>query len=109
MTAPNPIPFFEAGTVSDQIDVEISLQIIGLFSEGLYSSPSKAIEELVSNSFDADASHVDVVLSKDLHQKDATIAVLDNGLGMDAAGLKIHWIVGDSIKRLNRLTLSGRR
>lgn len=109
MAAPNPIPFFEAGTVSDQIDVEISLQIIGLFSEGLYSSPSKAIEELVSNAFDADASHVDVVLSKDLHQNDATIAVLDNGEGMDAAGLKIHWIVGDSIKRLNRLTSSGRR
>jgi len=46
--------FFEtAGGVTDQIDVKISHRIIQLFSEGLYSSPNKAIEELVSNSFDA--------------------------------------------------------
>lgn len=100
---------FEAGTVTDQIEVEISLQIIGLFSEGLYSSPNKAIEELVSNAFDADAHNVDVVLSKDLHQLDASIAVFDDGEGMDPSGLKIHWIVGDSIKRLNRVTATGRR
>lgn len=47
---PKPInKFFETGTVADEIHVEISFEIIGLFSEGLYSSPNKAIEELVSN------------------------------------------------------------
>ncbi|HZQ49416.1 MAG TPA: ATP-binding protein [Candidatus Dormibacteraeota bacterium] len=105
MTAPS---FHDAGTVTDQIDVEITYQIIGLFSEGLYSSPNKAIEELVSNSFDADATSVDVAVSKDLASADATIAVFDNGAGMDAGGLKIHWIVGDSIKRRNRVTRAGR-
>jgi histidine kinase/DNA gyrase B/HSP90-like ATPase len=93
------IPFHEVGTVDDTIDVEITYQIIGLFSEGLYSSPYKALEELVSNAFDADAGVVHVVVPADLGAPSASIAVIDNGTGMDASGLKVHWIVGDSIKQ----------
>lgn len=104
-----PAPFHSTGAVTDQITVEISHQIIGLFSEGLYSSPNKAIEELVSNSFDADATKVHVVVSPDRAASDASIAVIDNGVGMDDRGLKIHWIVGDSVKARNRTTASGRR
>ena len=49
--------FFEIGVdTGKQIEVRISYRIIQLFSEGLYSSPNKAVEELVSNSFDAGAS-----------------------------------------------------
>ena len=109
MTAPAGPAFHSAGSVTDEITVEISLQIIGLFSEGLYSSPNKAIEELVSNSFDADATTVHVVLSPDRASSDASIAVIDNGEGMDDRGLKIHWIVGDSVKAKNRVTRAGRR
>ena len=48
--------FFELGKPSKKhIDVRISYRIIELFSEGLYSSPNKAVEELVSNSWDAGA------------------------------------------------------
>ena len=101
--------FFESGTVTDHINVEISFQIIGLFSEGLYSSPNKAIEELVSNAFDADATCVHTVMSSDRAARDASIAILDNGTGMDATGLKVHWIVGDSVKASNRTTARGRR
>lgn len=101
--------FFESGTVTDHINVEISFQIIGLFSEGLYSSPNKAIEELVSNAFDADATCVHTVMSPDRAATDASIAILDNGTGMDATGLKAHWIVGDSLKAGNRTTARGRR
>lgn len=103
------VPFFETGAVTDLINVEITYQIIGLFSEGLYSSPNKAIEELVSNAFDADATAVDLAVSLDLARPDSTIAVFDNGTGMDQAGLKLHWIVGDSVKRRNRMTASGRQ
>jgi hypothetical protein len=101
--------FHETGAVTDHIPVEISLQIIGLFSEGLYSSPNKAIEELVSNSFDADATRVHVVVSPDRAASDASIAVIDNGVGMNPRGLKILWIVGDSLKARNRNTKGGRR
>jgi len=42
---------------------------------------------LVVNSFDAGAQKVQVLLS-DLHDQAATIAVIDDGEGMDTVGLK---------------------
>ena len=54
--------FYNIGPKQSDIEVRISYRIIQLFSEGLYSSPNKAIEELVSNSFDAGASNVHVIL-----------------------------------------------
>jgi hypothetical protein len=94
--------FASIGTATDRIDVRLSYRIIELFSEGLYASASKAIEELVSNSFDAGALRVQVLLSANLHDQDATIVVIDDGDGMDAGGLKQHWLIGISDKR--RLT-----
>ena len=47
--------FENVGEVVEQIPVHISYEIIHLFSEGLYKSPHKAIEELVTNSYDANA------------------------------------------------------
>ncbi len=98
-TPHNSEPFTTAGNETDQIQVKISLRIIQLFSEGLYSSPNKAVEELVSNSFDAGAENVHIILSPDLRSPDATIAVIDDGEGMDADGLRKHWIIGESTRR----------
>lgn len=81
------------------VEFKISHRIIQLFSEGLYSSPNKAVEELVSNSFDANAKNVNIFISKDLHSPDATIAIIDDGTGMGSDDLKSHWIVGHSTKR----------
>ena len=92
-------PFATAGTPITTIPVRISYRIIELFSEGLYTSPSKAIEELVSNSFDAGAHNVNIVMSPDLTAKDAIIAVIDDGESMDEAGLRQHWLIGASNKR----------
>ena len=36
-----------AGNETEKIDVRLSYRIVRLFSEGLYASPNKAIEELV--------------------------------------------------------------
>lgn len=100
-----PIPTFaNQGEQTGTINVLLSYKIVALFSEGLYSSPNKAIEELVANSFDAGAQRVHVLLPPDLHDQDATIAVIDDGEGMDADGLKEHWLIGVSNKRaLSRL------
>lgn len=87
------------GRQVDAINVLISHRIIQLFSEGLYSSSHKAIEELVSNSFDAGAQNVHVILSPDLTDQDATIIVIDDGEGMDVDTLKEHWIIGRSTRR----------
>jgi histidine kinase/DNA gyrase B/HSP90-like ATPase len=95
-----------AGTEKDKIDVRLSYRIVRLFSEGLYASPNKAIEELVANSFDAGALRVAVLLPTDFHDQGATIAVIDDGEGMDVEGLKLHWLIGKSIKReLSKLPL----
>src|SRR5580658_10051444 len=93
-------PTFAAiGSATDKINVRLSYRIIQLFSEGLYASPNKAVEELVANSFDAGALNVSVQLSGNLHDQNATIAVIDDGEGMDIEGLKQHWLIGVSNKR----------
>src|ERR1700691_4714707 len=96
--AANP-DFATTGNETEKIDVRLSYGIVRLFSEGLYASPNKAIEELVANAFDAGARRVAVLLPESFHDQDATIAVLDDGEGMNAGGLKQHWLIGKSDKR----------
>ncbi len=91
--------FASIGTKTTDIPVSLSYKIVKLFSEGLYGSPNKAVEELVANSFDAGARHVHVMLSHNLHDQGATIAVIDDGEGMDPEGLTRHWWIGTSNKR----------
>jgi hypothetical protein len=100
--------FVSLGEEIDKVEVRISPRIIKLFSEGLYSSSNKAVEELVSNSFDASARNVHVILSRDLTAAEATIVVIDDGEGMDVNGLKEHWIIGRSARR-SKVSTSGRQ
>jgi HSP90 family molecular chaperone len=101
--------FTEIGKETDHIDVRLSYKIIELFSEGLYASPNKAVEELVANSFDAGAQHVQVLVSDNLHAQDATIVIIDDGVGMDTGGLKQHWLIGSSNKRELAMLPRGRQ
>lgn len=94
-----PGSFATLGESAGSIDVRISYRIIELFSEGLYASPNKAVEELVANSFDAGATHVHVILPVDFQAPDAAIVVVDDGSGMDKAGFQQHWLIGTSNKR----------
>ena len=97
MAKQTPI-FTTIGKKTSDIPVEISYKILELFSGGLYSSPTKAIEELVANSFDAVADWAHVLISRDLDSADAIIAVIDNGESMDLDGLKDLWVIGESKK-----------
>ncbi len=89
------------GVEVKQIAVAINYDIIKLFSEGLYRSPHKAIEELVSNSYDAGARKVHVILRE---QNDENVGdhdplwVIDDGCGMDAKGFEQLWVVAQSQK-----------
>lgn len=80
------------------INVELSYRIIELFSAGLYSSPNKAFEELVTNSYDAEAKKVAVGVPSDFSTEDY-LWVLDDGESMDSAGLHNLWKIGESNKR----------
>src|SRR5437879_1518144 len=104
-----PPDFASIGEQKDVIDVRLSYRIIELFSEGLYQSPNKAIEELVANSFDAGAQKVIVMLSPNLHDQASTITVIDDGRGMDIEGLKEHWLIGISNKRSLSVLPRGRQ
>lgn len=95
----NSSTFESVGKHTDVIDVRLSYKIVELFSEQFYSSPSKALEELVANSFDAGAANVYISLPSNLQAQDARILVIDDGSGMDVAGLKQHWLIGLSNKR----------
>jgi hypothetical protein len=72
----------------DSVEVRIGPQFLNLFSEHLYSSPNKAFEELISNSWDAGATAVYVHVPDDLRRPDATIWVLDNNESMDVDGFE---------------------
>ena len=101
--------FASVGEKADSIEVRLSYRIVELFSQGLYTSPNKAVEELVANSFDAGARKVHVLLSPNLHDQDATITVIDDGEGMDQEGLKRHWLIGISNKRALSVLPRGRQ
>ena len=93
-----PLPA-DSGTVLQRIPVRISYEIIRLFSEGLYQSPQKAIEELVSNSYDANATDVRVLTpSAGAAATMEPLWVIDNGTGMDIEGFVQLWRVADSNK-----------
>lgn len=79
--------------------ISIGPRFLELFSENLYSSPNKAFEELVANSWDAEASAVYISIPKDLQAPDASIWVLDNGISMDAEGLQTLWKITSDHKR----------
>jgi hypothetical protein len=83
------------------IPVRISFEIIRLFSEGLYQSPHKAIEELVSNSFDAGALTVHVLTPRppvDAEGAVDALWVIDDGTGMTDEGFSRLWQVARSEK-----------
>lgn len=89
----------ETGTSVGTVEVKIGPQFLNLFSEHLYSSPNKAFEELVSNSWDAGARRVYIDVPSDLSSPDAAIWVLDDGGSMDIQGFQALWSVATSSKR----------
>ena len=89
----------KTGTRRTEVPVTISYRIIDLFSAGLYSSPNKAVEELVANSYDAMAQHVLVVIPENFQTTEGVLWVADDGTSMDEDGLKELWQIATSRKR----------
>lgn len=91
------------GTPEPAITVVLSNELVELLSGQLYKSPLKAIEELVVNSYDADADDCYLYVPSPAEQQaspvGAFISVFDNGIGMDLSGLAELWRVGQSGKR----------
>jgi hypothetical protein len=91
----------DVGEPDGTVEVTVEYEIVRLLSEQLYASPLKAIEELVVNSWDADASQCRVYhapnVAKDPPEMFAV--VFDDGSGMTREQLEALWVVGSSPKR----------
>ncbi|HZY91762.1 MAG TPA: ATP-binding protein [Thermoplasmata archaeon] len=87
-----------AGVPEDDVQVDITYDLIRQFSHQLYTNPRKAIEELGCNSYDAGASEC-YVRTPTTGSED--LIVLDNGVSMDLKGIQDLWKVGISPKTEN--------
>lgn len=83
-----------------QVNVLVSYDVIKLFSEQLYTTPVKAIEELVVNGWDAGARNCSVLIDSGVDQP--SIAVFDDGDGMTLDQLENLWHIGVSSKTGDR-------
>ncbi|MBN8854704.1 MAG: hypothetical protein BGO55_20645 [Sphingobacteriales bacterium 50-39] len=111
MQQPNNIktctPIAAAGTFVQEIRATFDPSFFALVSQHLYSSPNKAFEELVTNSWDADANNVYVQIPQNLHGPKAAIAILDDGSSMNIEGFEQLWSIANSSKR--REQVGGRK
>jgi hypothetical protein len=80
-------------TVTDRLSVDD--RVLARVTDGIYRQPSSALRELISNSFDADAT--EVVIQTDAPRFDR-IVIRDNGNGMSLDNLAylLHHIGGSS-------------
>ena len=78
------------------VSLQVDYQIIEHFSQHLYDSPNKAIEELVANGFDAFATEV-LVFTPGRYAAERVL-VWDDGESMDVDGLKKLWWIARSPK-----------
>lgn len=106
-TLTNSLP--ELGEHKGDLPVALSNELVHLLSEQLYHSPLKAIEELVVNSFDADAPECRVFVPSPSDTDHPFIVVYDNGTGMDYQGLGNLWQIGRSNKRDAEIALRAKR
>ena len=86
----------EPNPVVGEVVLQVDYRIIEHFSEHLYDSPHKAIEELVANSFDAFATEVRVFTPGPYTSN--RILVWDNGESMNVEGLQQLWWIARSPK-----------
>lgn len=84
------------GAESFDGEILVGSRIIDDLSSGLYNSPASCLKELVNNSYDADATVVEVLIKPDAE----FIAIEDNGCGMSKAEFSTHFSrISESHKR----------
>lgn len=86
----------EPNPVVGKVTLQVDYQIIEHFSEHLYDSPNKAVEELVANSFDAFAEEARVFTPGPYTAN--RVIVWDNGESMNVEGLQQLWWIAKSPK-----------
>lgn len=76
--------------------MKVGSQIVEILGKGVYSAPWNSLKELISNSFDADATRVDI----QYFPEERRLVVKDDGLGMDYIDFDEHFtFITESEKR----------
>lgn len=97
------------GQTAGNLQVTLSSDLVRLLSEQLYQSPLKAVEELVVNAYDADATECRVYVPEPAADRQRFVVVYDNGVGMDGKGLENLWYIGHSTKREKQVQKQAKR
>lgn len=82
--------------MQNAIEVTVDKSHLVTIGERLYGESIELIRELINNAYDADATEVKVNI------KDDTIAVEDDGAGMDLNGLHQYFNIGSPEKRIHK-------
>jgi len=77
-------------------EIIVASRIVDYLSSGLYKTPAACLKELINNSYDADATEVNVFVKPGADR----IIIEDNGCGMDRADFEKHFQrISESYKR----------
>jgi hypothetical protein len=77
-------------------EIVVASRIVDTLSSGLYETPAACLKELINNSYDADAGHVNVHVRPDAE----LIIIEDDGHGMSRADFERHFKrIAESHKR----------
>lgn len=91
------------------IAFKVHARLAQLLGQQLVSSPKTAVNELVKNSYDADATSVKVNFIN-IDSENGSIIIEDNGLGMDYSTIENNWmVIGTQDKERNPYTEYGCR
>ena len=83
-------------TIEFEGQIRVASRIVDYLSSGLYESPAACLKELINNSYDADATRVDVFVKPDADR----ITIEDDGCGMDRVDFERNFRrISESYKR----------
>jgi len=83
---------------SGDLTFESNASVIHNLGEGLIKDSQTALSELVKNSYDADATRVEIEF-KNLNKENGKIVIKDNGEGMSKVEIEKKWMVLSTVNK----------
>jgi len=85
--------------------ITVDKRIITILSGSTYNNFPKALKEIITNSYDADASEVKILID----DKNETITIEDNGIGMSEDDFDFYLRIAGKSRTSKEYTMAGRK